>query len=40
MGFAGKYDLASDNYTYVPFCAVRLVPAVLIGGSATITNNR
>ena len=25
MGFAGNYDLASDNYTYVPFCAVRLV---------------
>jgi hypothetical protein len=25
MGFAGNYDVASDNYTYVLFCAVRLV---------------
>jgi hypothetical protein len=24
MGFAGKHDVASDNYTYMLFCAVRL----------------
>jgi hypothetical protein len=25
MRFAANYDVASDNYTYVLFCAVRLV---------------